>query len=63
VAHLLLGRARDELAPALRSLAYGRYVICYRVVASGAEIVRALHGVRDIRRASESPAKVTRSRR
>ena len=51
VAHPLLGRARDELAPALRSLAYGRYVIFYRAVADGVEIVRVLHGARDIRRA------------
>ena len=49
-AHPLLGRARDELAPELRSLAYGRYVIFYRALPGGAEIVRVLHA-RDIRRA------------
>lgn len=50
-AHPLLGRPRDELAPELRSLAYGRYVIFYRAMAEGAEIIRVLHGARDIRRA------------
>jgi toxin ParE1/3/4 len=49
-AHPLLGRSRDELVPELRSLAYGRYVIFYRAGADGAEIVRVLHGARDIRR-------------
>jgi toxin ParE1/3/4 len=50
-AHPLLGRPRDELAPELRSLAYRRYVIFYRALADGAEIVRVLHAARDIRRA------------
>jgi toxin ParE1/3/4 len=50
-AHPLLGRARDELAPELRSLAYRRYVIFYRALADGAEVVRVLHGARDLRRA------------
>jgi toxin ParE1/3/4 len=49
--HPLAGRARDELTKGLRSLAYGRYVIFYRAIEDGAEIVRVLHGARDLRRA------------
>ena len=49
--HPLAGRARDELIKGLRSLAYGRYVIFYRAIEDGAEIVRVLHGARDVRRA------------
>jgi toxin ParE1/3/4 len=49
--HPLAGRTRDELALGLRSLAYGRYVIFYRALDDGAEIVRVLHGARDLRRA------------
>jgi toxin ParE1/3/4 len=50
-AHPLLGRARDELVPGLRSLPFGRYVIFYRALDDGVEIVRVLHGARDLRRA------------
>ena len=49
-AHQPVGRARDELIPGLRSLAYGRYVIFYRAIEDGAEIARVLHGARDLRR-------------
>ena len=45
-----LGRARDELRPGLRSFAHGSYVILYRRAAGGVEIVRVLHGARDIPR-------------
>jgi toxin ParE1/3/4 len=48
--HPLAGRTRDELIKGLRSLAYGRYVIFYRAIEDGAEIVRVLHGARDLRR-------------
>ena len=43
-----LGRARGELAPKLRGLPVGRYVIFYRITNAGVEIVRILHGSRDI---------------
>ena len=49
--HPLAGRARGELLPGLRSLAYGRYVIFYQAIEDGAEIVRVLHGARDLGRA------------
>jgi toxin ParE1/3/4 len=43
-----LGRRRDELAENLRSLAVGRYVIFYRSIPKGIEVVRVLHGARDL---------------
>lgn len=42
------GRRREELAPGIQGFPIGRYVIFYRVVASAIEIVRVLHGARDI---------------
>ena len=42
------GRERRELAPALRSTVEGRYVIFYCEIANGVEIIRVLHGARDI---------------
>jgi toxin ParE1/3/4 len=43
-----LGRRREELAPGLQSFAFGRYIVFYRVVGNEIEIVRVLHGARDI---------------
>jgi plasmid stabilization system protein ParE len=43
-----LGRARLELAPNLRSLLVGDYVMFYRPIDDGIEVVRVLHGARDI---------------
>ncbi len=42
------GRHREELAPGMQSFSFGRYIIFYRVVTSEIEIVRVLHGARDI---------------
>ena len=42
------GRAREELAPNLRSFPVEKYVVFYRPVRGGVEIVRVLHGARDI---------------
>lgn len=42
------GRHRDELASGIRSFPFGRYIVFYRAVTSGIEIVRVLHGARDI---------------
>lgn len=36
----MMGRAREELAPGLRSLAFGRYVIFYLPLADGVDVVR-----------------------
>jgi toxin ParE1/3/4 len=43
-----MGRRRDELAPALRSFPVKTYVIYYRPIEDGVEIIRVLHGARDI---------------
>jgi toxin ParE1/3/4 len=43
-----MGRKRPSLAPGLRSLAIGNYVIFYRPVANGTQIIRVIHGARDI---------------
>jgi toxin ParE1/3/4 len=44
----LIGRSRDELAPGLSSLAFGRYVVFYEVLSEGIDVLRVLHGSRDI---------------
>ena len=43
-----LGRRRPELAPNIRSLTVGRYVVFYLPLSRGIEVVRVLHGSRDI---------------
>jgi toxin ParE1/3/4 len=43
-----IGRPRDELLPGIRSFAVGRYVIFYRPTSPGIEVIRVLHGMRDI---------------
>lgn len=44
-----MGRARPELAPELRSFPASRsYILFYRPVWNGVEIVRVLHGARDV---------------
>lgn len=43
-----MGRARNELGASLRSFPVGTYVIFYREVSKGIEVVRILHGARDI---------------
>jgi len=46
----MLGRARPEIAPDLRSFAVGNYVIFYEPKPDGILLVRVLHGARDARR-------------
>jgi toxin ParE1/3/4 len=43
-----MGRARPELGHGLRSFVVGRYVVFYQPSSKGIEIVRVLHGARDI---------------
>jgi toxin ParE1/3/4 len=43
-----LGRVRDELAPGLRSIVVEKYVIFYRVTPAAVEVLRILHGARDV---------------
>lgn len=41
------GQARSDLAPELRFLPVGHYLIFYRPIENGVEIVRVIHGARD----------------
>jgi toxin ParE1/3/4 len=43
-----LGRQRPELAKSIRSLPVGRYVIFYRPVSKGIEVVRVLSSFMDV---------------
>jgi toxin ParE1/3/4 len=43
-----MGRTRDELHLGLRSFPVGKYLIYYLPINGGIEIVRVLHGMRDI---------------
>ncbi|QKQ73788.1 type II toxin-antitoxin system RelE/ParE family toxin [Nostoc sp. TCL240-02] len=43
-----MGRLRDEVAPFLRSFPVKNYLIFYRPIDEGIEIVRILHGSQDI---------------
>ena len=45
-----IGRGRPELQTGLHSFAVGRYVIFYRPSPDGIEVVRVLHGMRDLER-------------
>lgn len=42
------GRRRNELGEGLRSFPVGRYVIFYRPLEDGVEIIRVLHDTRDL---------------
>jgi toxin ParE1/3/4 len=48
--HPLAGRSRDEIRPGLRSVGARPYIVFYRVRDEHPEIVRVLHGRRDIGR-------------
>jgi toxin ParE1/3/4 len=43
-----MGRKREELSAGIRSFAVGNHVIFYRRIENGVEIVRVLHGARDL---------------
>jgi toxin ParE1/3/4 len=43
-----MGRSRDELHPGLKSFPVGMYLIFYMPISGGINIVRVLHGMRDI---------------
>ncbi|MEQ8465706.1 type II toxin-antitoxin system RelE/ParE family toxin [Coleofasciculus sp. E1-EBD-02] len=45
-----LGRVRPDLAPSVRGFPVGNYIIFYRSLEQGIEIVRVLRGSRDLRR-------------
>jgi len=43
-----MGPARDDIRPGLRYLVSGSYLLLYRITTGGIEIVRAVHGRRDL---------------
>ena len=44
----MMGHTRDELSPGIRSLSFGRYVVFFEPLTDGIDVVRVLHGSRDI---------------
>ena len=43
-----MGRGREEFAPGLRSALSGRYLIFYRPEEGGIQVIRIVHGSRDL---------------
>lgn len=43
-----MGRARNELAPGVRSVVVGNYVLFFRATATSVEVLRIFHGARNI---------------
>jgi len=43
-----LGRQRPELLPNLRSFSIGNYIVFYQQIDGGIDVIRLLHGSRDI---------------
>lgn len=48
LAHPYMGRERADMRRGLRSFSVASYVIFYAVIDDGIEIIRVLHGARDI---------------
>ncbi len=46
--HPRIGEARPDLAAGVRGFSVGSYVIFFRPIRDGIEVVRVLHGARDI---------------
>jgi len=46
----LIGKARREFGPGIRSFPVRDYVIVYRPILDGVELVRVVHGARDLER-------------
>jgi toxin ParE1/3/4 len=44
----LLGEARGELGPGIRGFVVGNYLVVYRLLLDGIEVVRVVHSARDI---------------
>lgn len=44
----LMGRLRPDIAPELRYFTVGKYLILYRTMPRGIQIVRVIHGARDL---------------
>jgi toxin ParE1/3/4 len=43
-----IGKARDEFGPTIRSFPISNYLLFYQPIEDGIEIIRVLHGARDI---------------
>ena len=43
-----LGPARDDISPGLRIFPVGNYVLLYREIPTGIELVRVVHGARNL---------------
>jgi toxin ParE1/3/4 len=43
-----LGAARPDVAPELRHALVGRHLILYRIITDGVEVVRVVHGARNL---------------
>jgi len=43
-----IGRPRPDLYPDLRSFVVGKYVVFYLPLGNGLDVIRVLHGARDI---------------
>jgi toxin ParE1/3/4 len=41
-----IGRERPDVQKGLRTIAFGNYLICYRQISGGVEILRVFHGAR-----------------
>jgi toxin ParE1/3/4 len=46
--HPGMGRQREELLPGLQSFPVGNYIVFYRAIEGGIDVIRILHGSRDI---------------
>lgn len=44
----LMGRLRPDIAPEFRYFVVGNYLIIYRTISDGIQIVRVVHGARDL---------------
>lgn len=44
----MMGRAREEIAPGVRSLPFGKYLIVYQPITDGIDVMRFLHSARDL---------------
>ena len=51
----LMGRARPDLAPDIRSFVHGKFVIFYKAMAQGVGVSRVIHGARDQRQIGLPP--------
>lgn len=51
-----MGRGREELSPGLRSFPFRNYILFYQVTEDGIDVVRVIHGSRDIEALFEDEA-------